>query len=108
MGHYVLFQTVGAFLAACLGFVETGTASTIPLEPSDAYTQNAIFACECLFSFALVLAHCATLSSAMVDDSLSSIVSAGKSGNGYFGLAVGFMYYGGHAAAKGISGGIFN
>jgi aquaporin Z len=89
---YMIFQIVGAFLAA--GAVKFLTAG-IPVPTSAMATGPALLA-EFLFTFALVYVV------------LNVATAKGTSGNSFYGLAIGFTVLVGAFAVGGISGGAFN
>jgi aquaporin Z len=89
---YMIFQVVGAVLAAlAVKFFKTGSAVT-PLQPS---TVPALLA-EFLFTFALVYVV------------LNVATAKGTSGNSFYGLAIGFTVMVGAFSVGNISGGAFN
>ena len=89
---YIMFQTVGAVLAAfVVRFLKEGTAVT-PLQPA---TLPALVA-EFLFTFALVYVV------------LNVATARGTSGNSFYGLAIGFTVLAGAFSVGNISGGAFN
>jgi aquaporin Z len=89
---YMIFQTIGAGLAAfAVKFLKAGDAVT-PLHPA---TIPALLA-EFLFTFALVYVV------------LNVATARGTSGNSFFGLAIGFTVLVGAFSVGNISGGAFN
>ena len=89
---YMIFQIVGAVLAASVvGFLKHGTA-VAPLQPA---TLPALVA-EFLFTFALVYVV------------LNVATAKGTSGNSFYGLAIGFTVLIGAFSVGSISGGAFN
>lgn len=89
---YMLFQVVGAVLAAlAVKYVKAGGA-TAPMSPA---TGPALLA-EFLFTFALVFVV------------LNVATAKGTSGNSFYGLAIGFTVMTGAFAVGNISGGVFN
>src|ERR1700682_4017537 len=89
---YMVFQTIGAVLAALVVlFLKAGTAVK-PLQPA---TLPALVA-EFLFPFALVYVV------------LNVATAKGTSGNSFYGLAIGFTVLAGAFSVGNISGGAFN
>jgi aquaporin Z len=89
---YMLFQIVGAILAAlAVKYLKAGAAVT-PISPA---TGPALLA-EFLFTFALVFVV------------LNVATAKGTSGNSFYGLAIGFTVMTGAFAVGNISGGVFN
>jgi aquaporin Z len=89
---YMVFQTIGAVLAALVVlFLKAGTAVK-PLQPA---TLPALVA-EFLFTFALVYVV------------LNVATARGTSGNSFYGLAIGFTVLAGAFSVGNISGGAFN
>ena len=89
---YMIFQIVGAVLAAfAVKFLKGGTAVT-PLQPASAPALLAEF----LFTFALVYVV------------LNAATAKGTSGNSFYGLAIGFTVLVGAFSVGNISGGAFN
>jgi aquaporin Z len=89
---YMMFQTIGAVLAAFVVlFLKAGTAVK-PLQPA---TVPALVA-EFLFTFALVYVV------------LNVATARGTSGNSFYGLAIGFTVLVGAFSVGNISGGAFN
>jgi aquaporin Z len=89
---YMIFQIIGAVLAAFdVKFLKGGTAVT-PLQPA---TAPALLA-EFLFTFALVYVV------------LNVATAKGTSGNSFYGLAIGFTVLVGAFSVGNISGGAFN
>ena len=89
---YMVFQIIGAVLAAFVVlFLKAGVAVT-PLQPA---TLPALVA-EFLFTFALVYVV------------LNVATAQGTSGNSFYGLAIGFTVLVGAFSAGNISGGAFN
>src|ERR1700716_3972644 len=88
---YMMFQTIGAVLAAfVVKFLKAGAAVT-PLHPA---TVPALVA-EFLFTFALVYVV------------LNVATAKGTSGNSFYGLAIGFTVLAGAVFVGNISGGAF-
>ena len=89
---YIIFQIVGAVLAASVAmFLKQGAAVT-PLQPA---TVPALVA-EFLFTFALVYVV------------LNVATAKGTSANSFYGLAIGFTVLAGAFSVGSISGGAFN
>jgi aquaporin Z len=89
---YMIFQTIGAVLAAfAVKFLKAGDSIT-PLRPA---TIPALLA-EFLFTFALVYVV------------LNVATAKGTSGNSFYGLAIGFTVLVGAFSVGNISGGAFN
>jgi aquaporin Z len=89
---YMIFQVIGAVLAAfVVKFLKGGTAVT-PLQPA---TIPALLA-EFLFTFALVYVV------------LNVATAKSTAGNSFYGLAIGFTVLVGAFSAGNISGGAFN
>jgi aquaporin Z len=89
---YMIFQTIGALIAAfAVKFLKGGTVVT-PLQPA---TAPALLA-EFLFTFALVYVV------------LNTATAKGTSGNSFYGLAIGFTVLVGAFSVGNISGGAFN
>jgi aquaporin Z len=89
---YMIFQIIGAVLAAfAVRFLKGGIAVT-PLRPA---TMPALLA-EFLFTFALVYVV------------LNTATAKGTSGNSFYGLAIGFTVLVGAFSVGNISGGAFN
>jgi aquaporin Z len=89
---YMIFQIIGAVLAAfAVRFLKGGIAVT-PLQPA---TAPALLA-EFLFTFALVYVV------------LNTATAKGTSGNSFYGLAIGFTVLVGAFSVGNISGGAFN
>ena len=89
---YMMFQTIGAVLAAAVvKFLKAGSA-VAPLHPA---TVPALVA-EFLFTFALVYVV------------LNVATAKGTSGNSFYGLAIGFTVLAGAFSVGNISGGAFN
>jgi aquaporin Z len=89
---YMIFQIIGALLAAfAVKFLKGGTAVTL-LQPA---TAPALLA-EFLFTFALVYVV------------LNAATAKGTSGNSFYGLAIGFTVLVGAFSVGNISGGAFN
>jgi aquaporin Z len=89
---YMIFQTIGALLAAlAVTFLKQG-ATVTPLQPA---TEPALLA-EFLFTFALVYVV------------LNVATAKGTSGNSFYGLAIGFTVLAGAFSVGNISGGAFN
>ena len=89
---YMLFQVVGAALAALAAKYLKGGGATAPMSPA---TMPALLA-EFLFTFALVFVV------------LNVATAKGTSGNSFYGLAIGFTVMTGAFAVGNISGGVFN
>jgi aquaporin Z len=89
---YMLFQVVGAVLAALAAKYLKGGGATAPMSPA---TMPALLA-EFLFTFALVFVV------------LNVATAKGTSGNSFYGLAIGFTVMTGAFAVGNISGGVFN
>src|ERR1700738_1703984 len=89
---YMIFQIVGAVLAALVVKFLKGGVAVAPLQPA---TVPALLA-ECLFTFALVYVV------------LNVATAKGTSGNSFYGLAIGSTVLVGAFAVGGISGGVFN
>jgi aquaporin Z len=89
---YMIFQIIGALLAAfAVKFLKGWTVVT-PLQPA---TAPALLA-EFLFTFALVYVV------------LNTATAKGTSGNSFYGLAIGFTVLVGAFSVGNISGGAFN
>jgi aquaporin Z len=89
---YMIFQTIGAVLAAfAVKFLKAGDSIT-PLQPE---TIPSLLA-EFLFTFALVYVV------------LNVATAKGTSGNSFYGLAIGFTVLVGAFSVGNISGGAFN
>ena len=89
---YMIFQVVGAALAAIVVKFLKGGAAVAPLRPE---TVPALLA-EFLFTFALVYVV------------LNVATAKGTSGNSFYGLAIGFTVLVGAFSVGNISGGAFN
>jgi aquaporin Z len=89
---YMIFQGVGAVLAALVIKYLKGGAAVAPLQPG---TVAALLA-EFLFTFALVYVV------------LNVATAKGTSGNSFYGLAIGFTVMVGAFSVGNISGGAFN
>ena len=89
---YMIFQVMGAVLAALVVKFLKGGAAVVPLQPA---TVPALVA-EFLFTFALVYVV------------LNVATAKGTSGNSFYGLAIGFTVVAGAFAVGPISGGAFN
>jgi aquaporin Z len=89
---YMVFQIVGAALAAFAVKFLKGGAAVAPLQPA---TVPALLA-EFLFTFALVYVV------------LNVATAKGTSGNSFYGLAIGFTVLVGAFSVGNISGGVFN
>jgi aquaporin Z len=89
---YMVFQTIGALVAAFVVKFLKGGVAMAPLHPA---TLPALLA-ECLFTFALVYVV------------LNVATAKGTSGNSFYGLAIGSTVLVGAFAVGGISGGVFN
>lgn len=89
---YMIFQIIGAVLAAfAVKFLKSGAIVT-PLQPA---TAPALLA-EFLFTFALVYVV------------LNAATAKGTAGNSFYGLAIGFTVLVGAFSVGNISGGAFN
>jgi aquaporin Z len=89
---YMIFQIIGAVLAALVVKFLKGGAAVTPLHPA---TAPALLA-EFLFTFALVYVV------------LNVATAKGTSGNSFYGLAIGFTVLVGAFSVGNISGGAFN
>jgi aquaporin Z len=89
---YMIFQVIGAVLAAAAVKFLKGGEPVAPLHPA---TLPALLA-EFLFTFALVYVV------------LNVATSRGTSGNSFYGLAIGFTVMAGAFSVGNISGGAFN
>jgi aquaporin Z len=89
---YMIFQIIGAVLAAFVVKFIKGGAAVTPLQPA---TVPALVA-EFLFTFALVYVV------------LNVATAKGTSGNSFYGLAIGFTVLVGAFSVGNISGGAFN
>jgi aquaporin Z len=89
---YMIFQIIGAVLAALAVKFLKGGAAVAPLQPA---TVPALLA-EFLFTFALVYVV------------LNVATAKGTSGNSFYGLAIGFTVLVGAFSVGSISGGAFN
>ena len=89
---YMIFQAIGAVLAAWVVQFLKGGAAVAPLQPA---TGPALVA-EFLFTFALVYVV------------LNVATAKGTSGNSFYGLAIGFTVLIGAFSVGNISGGAFN
>jgi aquaporin Z len=89
---YMIFQIMGAMLAALVVKFLKGGAPVAPLQPA---TVPALLA-EFLFTFALVYVV------------LNVATAKGTSGNSFYGLAIGFTVLAGAFSVGNISGGAFN
>src|SRR5580693_7070356 len=89
---YMIFQIMGALLAALVVKLLKGGAAVAPLHPA---TIPALLA-DFLFTFALVYVV------------LNVATAKGTSGNSFYGLAIGFTVLTGAFAVGDISGGAFN
>jgi aquaporin Z len=89
---YMLFQVMGAVLAAFVVKFLKGGAAVTPLQPA---TLPVLLA-EFLFTFALVYVV------------LNVATAKGTSGNSFYGLAIGFTVLVGAFSVGNISGGAFN
>jgi aquaporin Z len=89
---YMIFQIMGAVLAAVTVKFLKGGAAVAPLQPA---TVPALLA-EFLFTFALVYVV------------LNVATAKGTSGNSFYGLAIGFTVLVGAFSVGNISGGAFN
>src|ERR1700730_3112107 len=89
---YMIFQIVGAVLAALAVKFLKGGVAVAPLQPA---TVPALLA-EFLFTFALVYVV------------LNVATAKGTSGNSFYGLAIGFTVMAGAYSVGSISGGAFN
>jgi aquaporin Z len=89
---YMVFQVIGALLAAVVVKFLKGGAAVAPLQPA---TVPALLA-EFLFTFALVYVV------------LNVATAKGTSGNSFYGMAIGFTVLVGAFSVGNISGGAFN
>lgn len=89
---YMLFQVIGALLAAMVVDVLKAGATVTPIQP---VTLPALLA-EFLFTFALVYVV------------LNVATAKGTTGNSFYGLAIGFTVLVGALSVGSISGGVFN
>jgi aquaporin Z len=89
---YMMFQVIGAVLAALAVTFLKGGAAVTPLQPATAPALLAAF----LFTFALVYV------------ALKVATAKGTSGNSFYGLAIGFTVVVGAFAVGNVSGGAFN
>jgi len=89
---YMIFQIIGAVLAAFAVRVLKGAVAVTPLQPA---TAPALLA-EFLFTFALVYVV------------LNTATAKGTAGNSFYGLAIGFTVLVGAFSVGNISGGAFN
>src|SRR5438270_7236157 len=89
---YMIFQIIGALLAALAVKFLKGGAAVAPLQPA---TVPALLA-EFLFTFALVYVV------------LNVATAKGTAGNSFYGLAIGFTVLVGALSVGNISGGAFN
>src|SRR3984957_2370453 len=89
---YMIFQVMGAMLAAFVVKFLKGGATVAPAHPA---TIPALLA-EFLFTFALVYVV------------LNVATAKGTSGNSFYGLAIGFTVLAGAFSVGSISGGVFN
>jgi aquaporin Z len=89
---YMIFQIMGALLAASAVKFLKGGAAVVPLQPA---TVPALLA-EFLFTFALVYVV------------LNVATAKGTAGNSFYGLAIGFTVLVGAFSVGNISGGAFN
>jgi aquaporin Z len=89
---YMIFQIMGAMLAALVVKFLKGGAAVVPLQPD---TVPALLA-EFLFTFALVYVV------------LNVATAKGTLGNSFYGLAIGFTVLVGAFSVGNISGGAFN
>jgi aquaporin Z len=89
---YMIFQIMGALLAALVVKFLKGGAAVAPAHPA---TIPALLA-EFLFTFALVYVV------------LNVATAKGTSGNSFYGLAIGFTVLAGAFSVGSISGGVFN
>jgi len=94
---FSLAQVVGATFAGLIGFYE-GEAS-LPTASASA-TPLLVLSAEALFTFAICLVHANVLT--------ATGPKAGREGNGYFGLAMGFTFLAGYMTIGSISGGMLN
>jgi aquaporin Z len=92
VARYMIFQIIGAVLAAFVVKFIKGGAAVTPLQPA---TVPALVA-EFLFTFALVYVV------------LNVATAKGTSGNSFYGLAIGFTVLVGAFSVGNISGGAFN
>ncbi len=93
---YMVFQLVGAILAALVSWWLTG--GTFAPSPGVGYSAMHALGAEIIFTFALVLV---VLNTAVSDDPSTQ-------GNSYYGLAIGFTVLAAAYAAGPVSGGAFN
>src|SRR5438105_2753038 len=89
---YILFQIIGAVLAAFAVKILKGWATPAPGDPALLPALTAEF----LFTFALVYVV------------LNTATAKGTSGNTFYGLAIGFTVMAGAFAVGNISGAVFN
>jgi len=89
---YMIFQVIGAVLAAFAVRVLKGAVAVTPLQPAAAPALLAEF----LFTFALVYVV------------LNTATAKGTAGNSFYGLAIGFTVLVGAFSVGNISGGAFN
>jgi len=94
---FSLAQIAGATVAGLIGFYE-GEAS-LPTAATSA-TPLLVLSAEALFTFAICLVHANVLT--------ATGPKAGREGNGYFGLAMGFTFLAGYMTVGSISGGMLN
>jgi len=92
---YMIFQLIGALLAAAVSMYLLGGATFAPAVAAGHSAVHALVA-ELLFTFALVLVI------------LNVATSDATAGNSYYGLAIGFTVMAGAYAVGGISGAAFN
>ncbi len=93
-GFYIVFQLVGAFLAALVYYLIN--SKTFAPAPGPGVSAWKAILVEFIFTFALVSVV------------LNTATAKKTEGNSYFGLAIGFTVLAGAFAAGPISGGVFN
>ena len=92
--NYIIFQLVGAILAAFL--VNWLGGSVMKITPNDTASILQILVVEAIFTFALVLVI------------LNVATNPKTEGNSYYGLAIGFTIMAAAFVGGGISGGVYN
>merc|ERR1740129_1646008 len=98
-GTYVLVQVLGGLLAARCSMLVTG-ANPSMLGPKSPHTWTGACCVETLYTCMLCLVvGCVAV---------SKVNNPDGDGNGYFGLAIGFVYVAGGYAAGDVSGACFN